>query len=135
MFLQNPSQNAYLSNVNQTSLPNHIKNQMFSGYNSLVIGMNTKQSHVSMQQFLSESTKAMSLDPESTTKIFSAVNLNHFEQSIPDLGKRYECNSYDQASRRYKHNNIRAKDQINTSISDDEISAQTPLMSKRESTV
>lgn len=108
---------------------------MFSGYNSLVIGMNTKQSHVSMQQFLSRSTKSVSLAPESTSKIFSAVNLNNLEQSIPDPGKRYECNSYEQASRRYKQNNLRAKYQINTSISDDEISAQTPLMSKRESTV
>ncbi|XP_011188208.1 neural cell adhesion molecule 2 isoform X2 [Zeugodacus cucurbitae] len=132
----NPSQNAYLSsNVNQSSLPKHIKNQMFSGYNSLVIGMNTKQSHVSMQQFLSRSAKSMSLAPESTSKIFSAVNSNQLEQSIPDIGKRYECNSYEQANRRYKHNNLRAKDHINASISDDEISAQTPLMTKRESTV
>ncbi|XP_069962139.1 neural cell adhesion molecule 2 isoform X6 [Bactrocera oleae] len=129
------SQNAYLNNINQSSLPKHIQNEMFSGYNSLVIGMNTKQSHVSMQQFLSRSTKSVSLAPESTSKIFSAVNLNNLEQSIPDPGKRYECNSYEQASRRYKQNNLRAKYQINTSISDDEISAQTPLMSKRESTV
>ncbi|XP_049305880.1 hemicentin-2-like isoform X2 [Bactrocera dorsalis] len=131
----NPSQNAYLNNIHQSSLPKHIKNQVFSGYNSLVIGMNTKQSHVSMQQFLSRSSKSMSLAPESSSNIFSAVNLNNLEQTIPDSGKRYECNSYEQASRRYKHNNLRAKGQSSTSISDDEISAQTPLMSKRESTV
>uniref|UniRef100_W8BB58 Neural cell adhesion molecule 2 n=1 Tax=Ceratitis capitata TaxID=7213 RepID=W8BB58_CERCA len=126
---QNSSKIAYLNIVNQSSLPKHSKHQIWSGYKSLVIDMNSAQTFSSKQQLLGKTTKSISVEHGSTSNFFLTVNSNVLLPTIPVLSKSYEFNTYDQAHWRYKNNNCRAKEKMGVSL------AHTPLMPKRESTV
>ncbi|XP_054725668.1 nephrin isoform X1 [Anastrepha obliqua] len=130
---QESSENMYFNSINQTSLPWHLKNQVWSGYNSLAIGMNHKQCSVSMQQFLNGTPQSIPVSPQSSSKTFSIINSSSIVPEMPAFGKQYEFQTRGQASRRYKNNYLRRGEQICTPC--DEISAQTPLMLKRGSTI